>query len=149
MKNPTSLTKFTGGRYRVSLDPTWKEERADRRDEKIWYEQILCTGKSEDFICLYSLSPIILKFASSRKKLAKIIWEKISHFAGAKADFIYDGEAVLLFPPEALQIVCEMAGAKKKRSMSPEQKEVVRERLKAYHFKSKNPVVQEGETALN
>jgi hypothetical protein len=55
---------------------------------------------------------------------------------GLKADWM-DGEAVVYFPPEAMDQVAEMAGAKKKRQgrkLSAEEKSKLTEGGKAYRF---------------
>jgi len=61
-----------------------------------------------------------LKLYTDRPSNAHAIWEAIKSHPGTKADFGFDGEADLFFPPELLATVAEMAGARKKRQLSEE-----------------------------
>ena len=128
------LSKLANNRYRIALDESWKAEAADQRGDKVWYEQIPCQGE-DCFIGVYSLEPFILQLSTSRPKTARTIWEAIK---GAKADFHFDGEAVIYFPPEVLPQVAELAGAKKRRRLSEEHKAKLAEVGKANQFKGKS-----------
>jgi hypothetical protein len=72
------------------------------------------------FIGLYSEDPPLLKLYTNRPRNAHAIWEAIKRHPGTKADFGFDGEADLFFPPELLATVAEMAGARKRRQLSAE-----------------------------
>ena len=129
-----SLSKLANNRYRIALDESWKAEAADQRGDKVWYEQIPCQGE-DCFIGVYSLEPFILQLSTSRPKNARTIWEAIK---GAKADFNFDGEAVIYFPPEVLPQVAELAGARKRRRLSEEHKAKLAEVGKTHQFKGKS-----------
>jgi len=58
--------------------------------------------------------------------------------AGARADFHFDGEAVIYFPLEVLPTVAELAGAMKKRRLSEAHKAKLAEAGRDYLFKPKN-----------
>jgi hypothetical protein len=74
---------------------------------------------------------------ASRPKNARIVWEAIQGTPGAMADFHFDGEAVLFFPPEALPKVAALAGARKRRHLSAEHRARLAEIGKAHQFKPK------------
>ena len=132
-----SLSKLANNRYRIALDESWKAEAADQRGDKVWYEQIPCQGE-DCFISVYSLEPFILQLSTSRPKNARTVREAIKGIPGAKADFHFDGEAVIYFPPEVLPQVAELAGAKKRRRLSEAHKAKLAEVGKAHQFKGKS-----------
>jgi hypothetical protein len=129
------LSKATQ-RFKVVMDECWKVERPEVRNEaRQWYQQIPCRGGA--FIGLYSETPPTFQLSTPRAQNAKNIWQQIKHKPGCRADFHFDGEAILFFPPEQLDVVAEGAGARVKRQgrpMTPEQKaklaEMGREALK-------------------
>jgi hypothetical protein len=90
------------------------------------------------FISVYSLNPLILKLLTPRPKNARIISEAIKGAAGARADFHFDGEAVIYFPLEVLPTVAELAGAKKRRRLSGDHKAKLAKMGLDYRFKPKN-----------
>jgi hypothetical protein len=140
------FASIANGRYRVVLEESWYHERSEiRSPERRWYEQIPCKGGA--FICLYSENPTTLKLFTSRVKNARIIFEQIEDRPKVRADFHFDGEAEIFFPPELLHIVAEMAGARKKRRLSPEARARLAERGKAYRFKGKKHGVEDAKTA--
>lgn len=116
LKKP-GLSKLSGGRYRIVLEESWQHERPEvRNPDRIWYEQIPCQGGA--FIGLYSLNPLVLHLYTPRVKNAKKVWEAIKDVPGTRADFHFDGEAVLYFPLEAVRQVAELAGARRKRRLA-------------------------------
>jgi hypothetical protein len=129
------------GSYRIVLDETWNSERPEiRRPDRRWYEQIPCRGGG--FIYLYAEEPPTLGLYTPLVKSARSIFEKIKAIPGVRADFHYDGEAVLYFPPEILPQVPELAGARKKRRgrklTAVERTKLVAAGL-AYRFKDQLP----------
>jgi hypothetical protein len=132
-----NLANLTANRYKIVLEETWYHERSEVRSaDKIWYEQISCRGGA--LIGLYSLSPLtLLQLWTPRPKNARIVWESIKDTPEVRADFAFDGEAVIYFPLESLQQVAELAGAKRKRRLSEEEKAKLVEMGKGYRFKSK------------
>ena len=118
------ISKLTR-RFRVALEESWYHERPEvRNQDKRWHEIIPCQGfkklpeQEGPFVCLYSEDPALLKLYTDRPRNARAIWEAIKGHPGTKGDFGFDGEAELLFPPELLATVAEMAGARKKRQLS-------------------------------
>ncbi|MFZ5447883.1 MAG: hypothetical protein ACOZFS_04510 [Thermodesulfobacteriota bacterium] len=133
------LTAFVGDRYRIELDECWKHEKPEvRNPDRIWYELISCKGGA--CICLYSLNPPALKLSTSRPKNAREIYEAVRHMPGVKADFHYNGEAEIFFPPTAFHTVAPLAGARKKKRLSPEHKARLAEQGRANleHYRKAN-----------
>jgi len=141
------LADLSERRYRIVLEESWHHERPEvRTQDRIWYEQIPCRGE-DCFIGVYSLEPLILQLSTSRPKNVRAVWEAIKETPGAKADFHFDGEAVIYFPPDAVHIVAEIAGARKKRRLSPEAKARLIERGKAHRFLPQKHGVETPKTA--
>jgi len=141
-----SLAALTGGRYRIALDASWHHERPEiRTPDRIWYEQIPCRGE-DCFIEVYSLEPFVLQLSTSRSKNARAVWEAIKEISGAKADFHFDGEAIIYFLPEQVHIVASIAAARKKRRLCPEAKARLIERGKAHRFLPKKHGVEAQKT---
>jgi len=130
------LAKIIGTRYRFDLDEAWFHELADEREaNRLWYERIPCAQDS--YIGVHSVNPLIFKLYSTRPKNARKIHDAIKDTPGFMvADFGFDGEAEIFFTKEILPTVAEMAGAKKKRQLSPEQKEELAKRGAATRLKS-------------
>src|SRR5208337_1868102 len=117
VKEVKKLAAMTDNRYRITLEESWQHEAPEvRNPDRIWYEQIPCRGGA--FIGLYSLSPLSLQLSTPRVQNAKKVWEAIKDIAGARADFHFDGEAVIYFPIEAIHIVASLAVARRKRKLS-------------------------------
>ena len=57
--------------------------------------------------------------------------------AGARADFHFDGEAVIYFPLEVLPTVAELAGARRRRRLSDDHKAKLAEAGLSHRFKTK------------
>ncbi len=114
-------------RFRVALEESWFHERPEvRNPDKHWYEIIPCRGfkkgppQEGPFICLYSEDPRTLQLYSNRVGNAKNIWNQIKDKPGCRADIDLQGEAVLYFTVELLELVAELAGGRKKRQLSEE-----------------------------
>lgn len=127
-KNVFDLKAATGGRYKITLEESWYHERPEvRGPDRRWYEQLPCRGGA--FIGLYSeTGGVMLQLSTPRPKNARLIYEKIKHHPKVRADFHFDGEAIVYFPPELVDIVAEMAGARKKRRLSAEARAKLAER---------------------
>jgi hypothetical protein len=130
MRN-TGLAELSEHRYRIVLEESWHHERPEiRKPDRRLYEQIPCKGGA--FIGLYAEMPsIVLQLYTPRVKNARFIFGHIKGLLGVKADFHFDGEAVIYFPPELLHQVAEMAEARVKRRLSPEARARVAERGRA------------------
>jgi hypothetical protein len=132
-----NLANLTADRYKIALEESWQHERPEvRTADRIWYEQIPCEGGA--FIGLYSLDPLILQLYTPRVKNAKVVWEAIKDIPGARADFHFDGEALLFFPLEAVHIVAHLAGARRRRRLSEEHRAKLAKVGEAHQFKPKN-----------
>jgi hypothetical protein len=120
------LSKLTK-RFRVALEESWQGELASN-PERRWLEIIPCKGfqkgpgQEGSFIGLFSEDPPTLQLYSDRPITAKKIWQAIKDHPGTRADFALDGEAVLFFPPALLEQVAELAGGRKRRQLSEEQR---------------------------
>jgi len=114
-------------RFRVTLEESWQGELASNPDRR-WLEIIPCKtfkkgpGQEGSFISLFSEDPPTLQLYSDRPITAKKIWQVIKDHPGTRADFALDGEAVLFFPPALLEKVAEMAGGRKRRQLSEDQR---------------------------
>lgn len=102
--------------------------------DKVWYTQIpLSCGR---FIYLYSLghTTLLKAWSTKHRKTAR----KIAEDFGDKVDLDtdYEGyEFTLIFPPDLLKEIAGRLGARRRRQLTPEQKEKAVERLKKYRFK--------------
>jgi len=134
-----SLSSLTR-RFRVILEESFTHESPENRgpEHRRFHEIIPCKGfkpgpgQSGPYIALYSEEPPILQLYTPRVGNAKSIWGEIKEHPGTWADFHLDQEALVFFPatPELLQIVGEMAGARRKRVLSEEQRTALIERGK-------------------
>jgi len=145
-KGRFQLAKIIGTRYRFDLDEAWFHELAEEREpNRLWYERIPC--QKESFIGVQSVKPLVFKLHSTRPKNAKKIYEALKNTPGfIRADFAFDGEAEIYFTKEALPTVAELAGARKKRQLSPEQKAELVKRGSANRFKSQIDGVEDRKT---
>ena len=136
------FASITNGRYRVSLEESWYHERPEvRNPERHWYEILPCRGGA--FIGLYAEKPeVVLQLYTPKVKNARVIWEAIKDKPGVWADFHMDGEVMLYFPAELLNVVAEMSGARKRRRLSPEARARLVEVGKASRFASRNHGVE-------
>jgi hypothetical protein len=126
MAKQVDISKLTK-RFRLGLEESWYHERPEvRNPDKRWYVIVPCKGfkpspmQEGPFISLYSEDPPTLHLYTDRVQLAKIIWGEIKKTPGTRAEFHQNGEAVLYFPPELLELAAELAGARKRRQLSEE-----------------------------
>ncbi len=133
-------------RYRLALDEAWQYERPEvRNPDRRWYEQMPCRGGAFIFLDAEDPTPV-LQLYTPMVKSARVILNHIKHIPGVTADFHYDGEAVIYFPPEVLDQVAAMAGARKKRQgrkLTPAEKSNLLEAGKAHRFKNNSTGLQE------
>jgi hypothetical protein len=141
------LAKIIGTRYRFDLDEAWYHELPEEREpNRLWYERIPC--QKDSFIGVHSVKPLVFKLYSTRPQNAKKIHQAIKGKpAFIKADFHFDGEAEIYFTKEALPTVAELAGARKKRQLTLEQKAELVKRGSANRFKSQIDGVEDRKTA--
>jgi hypothetical protein len=118
--------------YRIEMDESWYHERPEVRDpDRQWYERI--PVRNGGHLYLYNEDPPILGLYTTQIKSARTITRK---FPGLKVEWM-EGEAVIYFPPELLDQIAEMAGAKKKRigrKLSPEERAKLVTAGKAHQF---------------
>ena len=141
------LAKIIGTRYRFDLDEAWFHELAEEREpNRLWYERIPC--QKESFIGVHSVKPLVFKLYSTRPQNAKKIHQAIKGKpCFIKADFDFDGEAEIYFTKEALPTVAELAGARKKRQLTPEQKTELSKRGIGTRLKSQKHGVEDRKPA--
>lgn len=122
----SQLTK----RFKIALEESWQGETA-KNLERRWLEIVPCHGfkkgppQEGPFISLFSEDPPTLQLYTNRVHNAKNIWQRIKNQPGCRADFALNGEAIIFFSIEVLELVCEMAGARKRRQLSEAQKEAM------------------------
>ena len=141
-----SMASLTDGKYKIFKEESWYHERPEvRAADWMWYEQLHCPNDSS-FIGLYSLDPITYQFSTDRPRTAEKIWTVTKDKPGVRADFHFDSEAILHFPPELVVLVAEMAGARKKRQgrkMNAEEREKLIEAGKSSRFQPKSTGLQD------
>ena len=119
-----TLAKFTGYRYRIGLDPSFIEERPEFKKGNLHlYEWILC--ENGGVISLYSSEDRIGEIWTTQQMGEKVLRE----VAGAKLYLTSDERLAMVihFPLDKIIEVCELAGARRARRMSEEQKSRMRE----------------------
>jgi len=132
-----NLANLTANRYKIALEESWQHERPEvRTPDRIWYEQIPCLGGA--FISVYSLTPLTLKLWTPRPKNAKLIWMVVKGAAGVRADFHFDGEAEIYFLLDSLPQVAHLAGARRRRRLSEEERAKLIEVGMTHQFQPKN-----------
>jgi hypothetical protein len=130
-----NLRELTDNRYKMVLEETWHFELPEvRSSDQIWYEQIPCEGGA--FIAVNSLNPLFLELYTPRPKNVKRIWYAIKGVVGVRADFLFEGEARLFFPLEALTQVAALAEARRRRRLSEEQRVKLIEAGKVHRLSS-------------
>jgi hypothetical protein len=135
-----NLSELTDGRYKITLDECWGFERPEvRESDRCWHERIICKGGA--FIAIYcepghdclmweagcplrlpdcrEHGETILQLWTPRPKNALVIWEKIKEEGSCCFDPM-DGGAAIFFPAKLVNQVAELAGARRKRRLSPE-----------------------------
>jgi hypothetical protein len=149
-----TLSELTDGRYKIILEESWYVEHPEVREpDRRWYERIPCKGGA--FISFYcepepgcllkeagcplrlpdcrQHGDLILRLWTPRPKNALLIWERIK----GEGSFFFDpmdGEAGIFFPARLVSQVAEVAGARRKRRLSPEARDRLAEVGKATRF---------------
>lgn len=130
---PFSLKKAFGKRYRILMEESF-ETAEHKKGQEAWYEQILCLN---GHIMLFTESPeIILEYYTpTARPTAVKIYEKFKGVPGVRLDKHFSGsECLLYFPVHLLGEVAELAGARRRRVLSPEHKAKLAEAGKATRF---------------
>jgi hypothetical protein len=161
-----TLSELTKGRYKIILEESWYHERPEVREpDRRFYERIPCKGGA--FISFYCESehgcilkgagcPLqlpdcrkhrgpLLQLWTPRPKNALIIWEKIKGESSCHFDPM-TGEVSIFFPAHLIFLVAELAGARRKRRLSPDARARLAEVGKATRFLPQNNGIQSKET---
>jgi hypothetical protein len=142
-----------GGRYRITLEESWKNERPEvRNPDRRWYEQIptRCGGR----IMLYSETPVILEYYTpTARPTATKVYEQFKDVPGVRLDTHFAGsESILYFPVHLFHTVAKQVGARRRRKLPEKSKEAFalgREKGLAVLQNLKNPLVQSNVTPQN
>ncbi len=103
------------GPYKITLDESWKALTLGQKlaEEKIFYE--LIPTKANGFIYLYrNQKPRLFRLYLPHVRNVRNNYATIP---GCQIE-ILDGESTVTFPESVFKQVAEMAGARKKRSLS-------------------------------
>ncbi len=124
---------------RITMDECYRYERNEvKKQDGRWYERIPC--REGGFIALYSETPPILMLWTPQIKSARTIAKKVPAVPGLEHEWL-DGEAVVYFPLEFLEVVAKMAKALRKRrgrKLSAVEQTKLVEAGKAHRFASKS-----------
>jgi hypothetical protein len=135
-----ALSELTNSRYKIILEESWHHERPEVREpDRRFYERILCKGGA--FIAIYcepetgcilwgAGCPLrlpdcrkhhgpLLQLWTPRHKNALVIWAKIKGEDSCHYESL-DAEACIFFPAHLVSLVAVLAGARRKRRLSPE-----------------------------
>ena len=139
-----TLAKSTKYRYRIGLDPAFVVEQPQfKKGELHWYEWILCGNGG--FIYLYDDVAKILTLATTTQTAAKVLGGVTEASLAHEFDERLSRE--IRFPLSVIHEVCELAGARRARTLSPETKAKLAERLKGFRFKPSGCAVESPEPA--
>ena len=131
--HPLSLETLGEGKYQIEWDEAWDHEKLKfKKGNWHWYEMIPC--RSGGFIFLYDDKEKLLVI-SIGKTIGNKILKKVE---GAKRKSVDSKGMDIIFPAEALHQVAEIASARRRRRLKPENKANLIEAGKAYRFKGKN-----------
>lgn len=132
------LMKKYGKRYKVSRDPSWDAETAENRTEfrksgeEPWYWELI--GRKGrlyphgETVCAVLLSPRIS---------AKLERSSLFKSGEAKLKVVPDEGSIYLIPNATTDTVLPYLQPRKRRILSPEQRQKAIERLKAHSFPKK------------
>jgi hypothetical protein len=162
-----TLSELTKGRYKIILEETWQYERPEIKEpNRRFYERIPCKGGAfisyycePEPVCLLRdawcplLLPdcrqhgdLILQLRTPCPKNSLVIWERIKGEESCHFDPM-DGEVSIFFPARLVSLVAELAGARRKRRLSPEARARLAEVGKATRFLPQDHSIEAKETA--
>jgi hypothetical protein len=120
-----TLAKLTSYRYKLGLDPSFVEELPEFKKGRIhFYEWILC--ENGGIIYLYSEKDMILSLLTTKQTADKVLAAGVGASIYLTQDDRLSHE--LHFLAAKVMEVCELAGARRARRVSEEQKAKLRER---------------------
>ena len=116
------LKKLAEGKYKISLDESYEADQGGKE----WYYRIACR-----YGHVYTHGENTLgAYVKGRYMVPKV-----RAIPGTKIHQNGDGEATFLFPPELLDQIAEVLGARKSRpKLSEEQRAACSERLAPFRF---------------
>jgi hypothetical protein len=147
-KNPFSLKRTFGKRWKIQMEESWQHEKHENKSGfEGWYEQVptACGG----FIGHFQDEPtVILQFYTPKQRPScRKLAEQFKGTPGVRLDDRFDGyETTLFFPFELFEQMADAVGARKRRVLSPEHKAKLAEAGKATRF---NPVLPGSEDREN
>ncbi len=106
------LKKFAGVRYRMTLDESAELDTA--HESRTWYYRIPC---KYGFIAVHG--PETLSASTSRRIMAG----RLAALPGVKVRQRGDSEVTITFPPDCLDAVAALLQARRRRQLSPDQRE--------------------------
>jgi hypothetical protein len=112
MIEPVDLQTLAAGKYRTNWDPAAAEERC--RDERRWLVRIPCRGGS--FISVHGPTNLAA-YATGR------VARRLVQLDGVTPHQIGDHEARVLFPPDQLDAIAKVLGARRCRRLTDGQRE--------------------------
>jgi hypothetical protein len=139
-----TLARLTKYRYKIGLDPAFVVEQPQfKKGELHWYEWILCGNGG--FIYLYDDAAKILTLTTTTQTGQKVL-DGVKE-ANLALEFDERLSREIRFPLSVIHKVCELAGARRARTLSAEAKANLAERMKGYRFKPSEHAVESPETA--
>lgn len=142
-----TLAKLTKYRYKIGLDPAFAVERPEfKKGELHWYEWILCGNGG--FIYLYDDVAKIFTLSTTTQTGQKVL-DGVTE-ASLSLEFDERLSREIRFPLSVLRQVCELAGARRARqpkTLTPEEKKILTERVQGYRFKVSGPGIESPEIA--
>ena len=139
-----TVAKLTKYRYRIGLDPAFVVEGPEFKKGALhWYEWILCGNGG--YIYLHDKVEKSFSLVTTTQTAAKVLAGVKEAKQSLETDERLGKE--IRFPLSVIHKVCELAGARRARTLSPEAKEKLAERVKGYRFKPSGCAVESPETA--
>jgi hypothetical protein len=121
--NAINLQVLAGDRHQIVLDPSAKGEPCSARP---WFYRIPC---KYGFIAVYGADKLVAHCRAGR------LIPRLLKIPGVVARQRGDGEVNAVFPPERLKDVARLLGARRKRQMSPEERERLVAAGQAHRFR--------------
>jgi len=120
-----TLARLTGYRYKLGLDPAFVVELPQFKKGQIhWFEWVLCDNGG--IISLYDEENRIGKVWTTQGRAEKILAADLGAYLFLTSDERLSHE--LHFPLENILQICELAGARRARTVSEAQRARLRER---------------------
>lgn len=121
------LMKIGGKKYRIRREPGPHTPQRSNAADMPWYWELLC---KHGFIYPYSKTHLA---AYTNKKRIRIKLKELAEEHGMAIPQYGEQECVVLFTPKQFGKIAPLLQTRKKRQLSEEQKEVLRQRMAALH----------------